>query len=397
MSWRNRNQTGVVVWLTLVFMLLVTTLVLRTGMPQRNPQQAAQLDTLVILARTQQALLAYALQPLGLTMCGSNCPRPGDLPCPDRNNDGVAESRCDGPGQRLGRLPWKTLGLGDVRDASGERLWYAVSDQYKNNPRLLPLNVDTPGSWSLTDMRSGQHWHAETGQGLVAVLIAPMQPLVRADGLVQRRTVNHLELAQHFLDRLQDLDNAAAIEFTSTGFVMGASAQQFNDIVWPVLATAIHQVMQQQVLSEVVRAIQCSVPPCANSLQSAAMTDSSCLSALSLVAGSCRPATGGIGRLPLDTQAHWPLASEHVLDGAARHHWFQQNGWREHVLWLPATGQVLLMLGGESLAGQARVSDADKAGLPAYLELSTLQTWLLSPIGGLNVPANDRSAVVTLP
>jgi hypothetical protein len=32
-----------------------------------------------------------------------------------------------GQAERLGRLPWKTLGLPDLRDGDGERLWYAVS------------------------------------------------------------------------------------------------------------------------------------------------------------------------------------------------------------------------------------------------------------------------------
>jgi hypothetical protein len=36
-----------------------------------------------------------------------------------------------GQAQRLGRLPWKTLGLPDLRDGHGERLWYAVSTKYK--------------------------------------------------------------------------------------------------------------------------------------------------------------------------------------------------------------------------------------------------------------------------
>ena len=62
---------------------------------------------------------------------------PGYLPCPDPDDDGWAESTCGslarhlGQAERLGRLPWKTLGLPDLRDGRGERLWYAVSTRYK--------------------------------------------------------------------------------------------------------------------------------------------------------------------------------------------------------------------------------------------------------------------------
>ncbi|MEQ1668617.1 MAG: hypothetical protein ABL868_09205, partial [Sulfuriferula sp.] len=44
------------------------------------------------------------------------------------NNDGVAELltgvQCP---SYIGRLPWRTLGLSDIRDGAGERLWYALS------------------------------------------------------------------------------------------------------------------------------------------------------------------------------------------------------------------------------------------------------------------------------
>ncbi len=49
-----------------------------------------------------------------------------------------------GQWQRLGRLPWKTLGLPDLRDAFGERLWYAVSSKHKGllNCTVSPACLD---------------------------------------------------------------------------------------------------------------------------------------------------------------------------------------------------------------------------------------------------------------
>src|SRR6516162_2545144 len=84
------------------------------------------------LAQAREALIAYAVdRPINAVV------GPGYLPCPDLDDDGWAEATCGsqtgdtGQAQRIGRLPWKTLGLADLRDGAGERLWYAVSSKYK--------------------------------------------------------------------------------------------------------------------------------------------------------------------------------------------------------------------------------------------------------------------------
>jgi len=77
--------------------------------------------TIYALAQARDALIGYAA---GLNYSGTE--RPGNLPCPDANDNGSGESSCDTPASRVGRLPWKTLGLPDLRDGYGERLWYAV-------------------------------------------------------------------------------------------------------------------------------------------------------------------------------------------------------------------------------------------------------------------------------
>ena len=69
------------------------------------------------LAVAQEALVAHATgRPIDEAV------GPGYLPCPDLDDDGWAESTCGsqdghtGQAQRLGRLPWKTLGIPDLRD-----------------------------------------------------------------------------------------------------------------------------------------------------------------------------------------------------------------------------------------------------------------------------------------
>jgi hypothetical protein len=385
-------QRGVIVWLILLLLTGLGGLVLHAS-SKYHPGQSAIQKSMASLAIAHQALLAYSNQALGTTLCEMNCPRPGDLPCPDRNNDGIAETSCSTTA-RIGRLPWKTLGIGDLRDGSGERLWYAISERYKNNPRVLPLNTDTPGSWSIKS-EEGVVWDALSGNGVVAVIIAPMQPLLRNDGWQQQRNDTSSEVAKHYLDVIAIGDNANAIENSSGGFVMAPASIGFNDIVWPLTATAMHHQMQQQVLSELKRVMRCALAPCAVFPGAAASTDESCLGAQSLNPGQCLSASSGLGRLPLDVSANWPLAVQHVLDGDARHHWFQQNGWREQVFYL--SGQATLIMAGEKLSGQVRDTPANKSVVSAYLESGTLQVLQIPDVTALTISSNDSMEKLVQP
>jgi hypothetical protein len=380
------GQKGVAVWVVLLLLSGAGGWIVYMSSNTILARHLAMQKTITSLALAQQALLAYAQQPLGVTQCESNCPRPGDLPCPDRNNDGIAETSCSNTA-RLGRLPWKTLGIGDVRDGSGERLWYDVSEHYKNNPRILPLNLDTSGTWSMLSAE-GVLWDATQGDGLVAVLIAPMHPLVREDGWVQQREEAFSEIAKHYLD-IHSLDNANPVEKTGSGFVMAASSPHFNDVVWPITAGRMHQQMQKQVLSELKRSLRCAAAPCTAFPSPAATEDDRCLGFQSVTAGQCLSASANIGRLPLDAAAHWPGTTQHMLDGDARHHWFQQNGWREQVFYQAGPTQVTVVVAGERLPGQVRESVADKGNLNAYLEAATLQALQIQNASALTLPSND--------
>ena len=384
-------------WAIAAVLLMLTGLSVSLWSSQASlrPQQKQGQQTQVVLAQAQRALLTYALQPLTASSCALNCPRPGDLPCPDTNNDGVAESACSN-GVRLGRLPWKTLGIGDLRDTSGERLWYAVSDRYKNNPRLLPLNLDTPGTWSVAN-NQGLVWDASQGQGVVAVVIAPMQPLVRADGWVQSRLPEGPVLAKNYLDVSQQGDHASPQEGTRQGFLMAMSDAHFNDVILPLTASQIHQVMQKQVLSELKRSVRCQVQPCMTYPAPAAISDGGCLGSANVIDGQCLSSTESAGRLPLDANAHWPLALQHMLDGHAQHHWFQQNGWREQVFYQPTSHEVNLVISGEALPGQRRLTPAEKTLIGTYLEASSLRELHLNEMAAPAVWANDSLERLPLP
>src|SRR5215470_7444650 len=113
---RSRGFAAII-FIALIALLIVG--VLLTTLAAKSPQNQYDERSFPALAAAQQALIAYA---------ASNRTLPGRLPCPDTTNTGVADTSCGAAGQnQIGRLPWKTLGLTDLRDGSGECLWYAVS------------------------------------------------------------------------------------------------------------------------------------------------------------------------------------------------------------------------------------------------------------------------------
>ena len=122
----------------------------------------AAVRTEAALAAARDALIGYAA-----SYPDQHAGRhgPGYLPCPDRNGNGSPNTPC--PRKSLGRLPWRRLGLHDPRDGAGERLWYALADNFRaNGHKYRPLNAAAPAEL-VVDGRSG----------IAAVLFAPGSPL----------------------------------------------------------------------------------------------------------------------------------------------------------------------------------------------------------------------------
>lgn len=205
----------------LLFLLLGIGIAISLFLPTWN-RSAGRLEqerqTQNSLNQAKQALIAYAVSvyPSGNT-------RPGDLPCPDTNNDGKKESSCGnmsgstGQAARLGRLPWKDLGLPDLRDGSGERLWYAVSNNFKENTRRFPLNSDTPGSIRYVDS------DGNVVPDVIAVIIAPGPPIQRMNAAsVQDRSAAGENTPSNYLDATATEDNADFIDYdAANGFANG--------------------------------------------------------------------------------------------------------------------------------------------------------------------------------
>lgn len=103
--------------------------------------------------------------------------QPGSLPCPDQDNDGDADCWAPLTSSMIGRLPWKTIGSDDLRDASGERLWYALSHDFRKNQcpgtGCTTINSDTQGQLTVTGTALG----TVSITNVVAIVFAPGLPV----------------------------------------------------------------------------------------------------------------------------------------------------------------------------------------------------------------------------
>ena len=254
------------------------------------------------LALAKQALIASA---------ASSSTRPGSLPCPDINNDGISEIPVAGACPSLiGRLPWQTLGLPDLRDSSGERLWYALSQQFRDAPGNI-VNSTTTGQLSITG--------TITEEQLAAIVFAPGAPLNE-----QRRDTD---------ERRNSVSQYVEGYVNATTFSASAAGATYNDQLISISASDIFAVTQRRVAKEVQVALNAYFTLNGGYPVPALATNSACLSGDST---SCTSATGTSGLLPSDpspapayTGGASLLAHSVLAEDASN--WFDKNNWRSLV------------------------------------------------------------------
>lgn len=208
-SSRDRNMGGftlIEMAIVIVLMaLMVGGIVVTIGAQQR--QQSAR-DAGRDLAEIVQALIGYAASRTGAASF---------LPCPSAADTGVEATR-NGAGdcpQSEGRLPWVTLGLGDV-DPWGSRYRYRVTPAFSNG---------TTG-FNLTSVGDIQVCSAENC--LPAELLATQMPVVVVSHGANR-------LGAFLPDGVTTPPSTGADEAENSDgdarFVSGAAADGFDDAV----------------------------------------------------------------------------------------------------------------------------------------------------------------------
>ncbi len=155
----NKPQRGFIAFALLTLILSGSAIVaLNSSSANLSLLATNQADT-AKLQNIKKSLLAYASIPQ------KNIPwRPGTLPCPDSDNDGIENKTGTACTVSQGWLPFLTLNLSDIRDSSKERFWYSVTPTYANT--ALILQNHTPPTLTLMTPTPA---HPE----VIAVVIAP--------------------------------------------------------------------------------------------------------------------------------------------------------------------------------------------------------------------------------
>lgn len=180
-----RVQNGAVVLLILLIILLgASTWMLSDWREQKTVSLIAdQRQTARVLVQAKEALIGFAA-----TYAESHEGQlSGYLPCPDYDGDGDADAGCSNRGLSvIGRFPWKTVGLPPLRDGSGECLWYAVSGNFKDDPKskitaaapkVKTLTSDDGGLFLIKDAQGNYITGVADNNRAIAVIFAPGQQL----------------------------------------------------------------------------------------------------------------------------------------------------------------------------------------------------------------------------
>ncbi|MDP2027628.1 hypothetical protein [Sulfuriferula sp.] len=247
-----RHQHGALLILLVIALGILAATVFVGMLSSSDIQNQRDKTTAAALAEAKAALIGFAV---GVNLTTTANRRPGDLPCPDLNNDGIAETSCGNAAGttdqnlRIGRLPWKTLGLNDLRDGEGERLWYAVSNNFKNNTRTVCtspgqlgcLNSDSKGTITIRNSNGQITYDGNGSTGAVAIVISPGAVLQRQGAantqdrsctigtncdVAEKCTTSPASLTPkcnptNYLDIGNGEDNADFVDSNSNGFING--------------------------------------------------------------------------------------------------------------------------------------------------------------------------------
>lgn len=212
----NREKGAVLIGLMVALMIAAGFLFLRQANQQSIGRERNTADT-AALQQAVEALLARAV---------SDANRPGSLPCPALTSDGLAQMPpCM---TYIGWFPWRTLGLPDLRDRSGERMWYVLSPAFQDSGTITSNSIS-----GLT---------LDGVSGIAALVIAPGPSLTG-----QNRPSNN---ATDYLDAKDGNPNTSNTDGDNSYF-SGPSSNFFNDRTLALSTSALFAAVSRRVLNEI--------------------------------------------------------------------------------------------------------------------------------------------------
>ena len=202
-----------------------------------------------VLAQAKLALIGYVAAQANKT--GEN--NPGNVPCPENPGDfynadptyewrqGLQGSGC-GSSVKVGRFPWRTLGLDKLVDADGEALWYVVSPNWGGSGTVI--NSDSTGQLTVDGVASAA----------IALIIAPgavisVQAASGCTAWNQTRPTNATPDWRNYLE-CENATSPADYAFVTTG-----PSGSFNDQVMVVTAAEMLAPLEAAIANRIEREI----------------------------------------------------------------------------------------------------------------------------------------------
>lgn len=222
------KQSGTAFIVMLVILVLGVSALFVAGLDGAALRNARNEKTVDALALARDALMGYAVK---------NDKRPGSLPCPDTDDDGITEGSCTGT-NLIGRLPWKTLGLAELQDGYGQSLWYVLAPSFRNTGSAL--SSDTIAELSLSGTSN-----------LAAIIFSPGPPLAN-----QERGSNTMVCPMDGMVRQANrcASNYLEGENQNNDYVFARTPETdtFNDVSLELQAEPLLKLVEQRIAREVL-------------------------------------------------------------------------------------------------------------------------------------------------
>lgn len=218
--------------------------------------------TAAVMAEAKAALIGWSV---ARGEAGSQ--RPGELPCPDNDAPGTAgygfeDGAC--VAGKVGRLPWKTLGIQEPLDGDGEVLWYAIDGAFRIRwgvPTAAatnqPINIDTKASIQVFD--AGGALLTILSNEAAAVIFsagAPLEGQSRGQEIaacaVTGTNIQQNKCPSNYLEAFGVLNNAV----NQGPYIAAAKSNQFNDKLTFVTGSALLSLVETRVAIEVQKRLK---------------------------------------------------------------------------------------------------------------------------------------------
>ncbi|UCV08769.1 hypothetical protein [Dechloromonas denitrificans] len=229
MNGTSKAQSGIALILFLFLAIGIATTMALTTWNNSLPKQEQERQTLLALQQAKEAVIAWSVSRAAPGGSGF----PGQLPCPEdttligQPKEGQAET-CGNLTMRIGRIAWRTLGLVNPLDGSGEQLWYVLAPSFRTVPPAGTIGIPT-GSLQVDGVLNSA----------AVIIIAPGSPLAG-----QNRTVPNNSAPPQAINYL-DLGNSSGSSFVTSG-PLGT----FNDRLITITSQELFQALRNRVLAE---------------------------------------------------------------------------------------------------------------------------------------------------